>query len=308
MITACAHPGLRGLLALACLLYGPLSQQDSAAAIQARIDAYLEVWNAHDAVGLAAFFTDDADFVMGNQPAARGPAEIRAWWQAYFARQEPQRSLSLDVSPVRFIADGVATITVVTTTGGRDAQGQELVARRFRGTWLWRRQDGEWLIAAMRGVPTEQDEVVLNASAEAAERLKPDVRAFVASYAGALNSHDPSAVSALYRDDAEIIIRNLPAIRGRRAIENWWTTYFSQPRPYRALLIVDEMRTIAPDVVLLNLTATGNVPSSTEERPPVRYARATWILARAAGEWRIAALWLLPSEDDEIVREVGRSR
>lgn len=68
------------------------------------------------------------------------------------------------------------------------------------------------------------------------------------------------------------------------------------------------MRTIAPDVILLNLTATGDRASSTDARRPVRYARATWIVTRAAGEWRIAALWLLPSEDDVIIRSGGDSR
>jgi len=278
---------------------------EDADAIRARIDAYLSVWNAHDAAGLATFFTADADSVMGNQPAAHGPEEIREQWQAYFARQEPERHLTLEVSPIRFVAAGVAVMTVATTTGGRDSQGKELVARRFRGAWLWRRQGSDWLIAAMRGLPTEQDRVTLNDTVEAAERLKPDVRAFVASYEDALNSLDPAAVSAFYRDDAEIVLRNLPAIHGRRAIEDWWTRYFSEPRPYRALLIIDEMRTIEPDVILLNITATGDRGSSNDARPPVRYARATWIVTRASGEWRIAALWLLPSEDDVIIRGGG---
>jgi uncharacterized protein (TIGR02246 family) len=312
LVRAC-RVALASILATLLLPAHPLpvaaaQHSADADAIRARIDAYLSVWNAHDAAGLAAFFTEDADSVMGNQPAAHGPAEIREQWQTYFARQEPERHLTLEVSPIRFVAAGVAVMTVATTTGGRDSRGEELVARRFRGAWLWRRQDGNWLIAAMRGVPTEQDRVTLNATDAAAERLKPDVRAFVASYEDALNSHDPAAVSAFYRDDAEIVLRNLPVIRGRRAIEDWWGTYFSEPRPYRALLIIDEMRTIAPDVILLNITATGDPDSSADARPPVRYARATWIVTRAAGAWRIAALWLLPSEDDVIIRSGGGAR
>lgn len=273
-----------------------------AAAIRARIDVYLDAWDAHDASRLATLYTDDADVVMGTAAAAHGPEAIRDLWGAYFAQQEPERHLTLDVSPIHFVADGVAMITVATTTGGRDSRGEELVQRYFRGTWLWRRQGGEWRIAAMRGLPTERDRVTLNASAAAAERLKPDVRAFVASYEDAFNRHDPSAVSAMYRDDAELIVRNSPVMRGRRAIEEWWRTYFAEPRPYRALFVIDEMRAIAPDVVLLNVTGTGYVASSTDERPPLRYARATWIVVRDAGEWRIAALWVLPSEDDVIIR------
>jgi hypothetical protein len=64
---------------------------------------------------------------------------------------------------------------------------------------------------------------------------------------------------------------------------------------------------IAPDVALLNITATGAVPKQAQNEPaPVRYARATWVLAEDAGEWRIAQLLVLPSEDDRIIRSGGR--
>ncbi|MGD8330521.1 MAG: SgcJ/EcaC family oxidoreductase, partial [Acidobacteriota bacterium] len=301
---------LASVLTTVLIAAGPLpvtaaQYSEDADAIRARIDAYLSGWNAHDAAGLAAFFTEDADSVMGNQPAAHGREEIREQWQAYFAQQEPERHLTLEVSPIRFLATGVAVMTVATTTGGRDSRGQELTARRFRGAWLWRLQGDDWLIAAMRGLPTEQDRVTLNATDAAAERLKPDVRAFVATYENAFNSHDPAALGSLFRDDAELIIRNLAPIRGRSAIEDWWRTYFTEPRPYRALMIVDEMREIAPNVILLNITATGDLASSADQRPPARYARGTWILSRAAGEWRVAAMWVLPSEDDALIRGGG---
>jgi uncharacterized protein (TIGR02246 family) len=276
------------------------------AGIRARTEAYLTAWNAHDAAALAELFAADADFVMGNQPVMLGRRAIREWWQEYFANQEPERRLTLDVSSERLVAADVAVVTLETTTGGRDPEGQALPARRFRGTWLWQRRGGTWLILAMRGLPREEDRVVLHASREAAEALSPDIRAFVADYADAFETHDPSAVSAFYRDDAEIIVRNSPLIRGRDAVRDWWRTYFSQPRPYRVLLIVDRIRRIGPSVALVGITATGAVPRS-EDRPlPLRYARATWVLARQAGDWRIAALWVLPSEDDAIVRDGGR--
>ncbi len=271
-------------------------------AIRTRIEAYLNAWNAHDSSGLAAFFAEDADFVMGNQPAARGRQQVRDWWQDYFRRQEPERHLKLDVGPIKFVTPDVAVVTVGTTTGGRRRQGQELPARRFRGTWLWHRQDDNWLISAMRGLPRQEDRVVLNASLEAAEALRPGIRAFVAAYEDALNTHDPTSVSAFYRNDAGIIIRNSPSILGRQAILDWWRAYFAEPRPYRAILIIDEIRMIAPKVALINVTGTGAVPQSDGQPLSVRYARATWIVVREAGDWRISSLWVLPSEDDRIIR------
>lgn len=280
---------------------------EDSAAIRAGMETYMDVWATHDASELAAFFTGDADFVMGNLPAARGRQAVQDWWQAYFERQEPERRLRLDSGPLRFLAPDVAIISVTTTTGGRDGQGQALPARRFRGTWLWQRRADQWLISAMRGLPLEEDRVVLNASPEAAEALRPDIRRFVAAYEDALNTEDPGMVSAFYTDDAEIVVRDSPPVSGRAAIESWWRAYFGQPRPYRALLIIDEIRMIAPDVTLLNITATGAAPQQAEDQlTPVRYARATWVLTRVTGEWRIAELLVLPSEDDRIIRSAVR--
>jgi uncharacterized protein (TIGR02246 family) len=283
-----------------------VQEVDDSAGIRARVEQYRTAWNTHDPSALAAFFTEDADFVMGNLPAVHGRRAIRDWWQDYFARQEPERRLTLDVSPVKLIAEDVAVVNVATTTGGHGPEGQELRRRRFRGTWLLQRRGGDWLISAMRGFPQEDDRVVLNASVEAAETLRPQIRAFVAAYEDAWNSHDPSAVSGLYRDDADIMIRNAPLVHGREAIQNWWSTYFSQPRPYRAIFIIDEIRMITPGVALINLTATGAAVSQAgDQRLPVRSARGTWVIVRDAGEWLLSEMWVLPSEDDSIVRSSG---
>lgn len=146
------------------------------AAVHERVQAYQSAWNTHDPTTLAVFFTEDADFVMGNLPAAHGRQEIWDSWQAYFARQEPERRLTLDVSPVRFLVADVALINVVTTTGGRTAQGLQLPPRRFRGTWVLVRQDGNWFISAMRGMPTERDRIIRASDKNQLEANKALVR------------------------------------------------------------------------------------------------------------------------------------
>ena len=275
---------------------------DDSATIRARVEAYRGTWNTHDASALAAFFTEDADFVMGNLPSVRGRQEIQHWWQDYFERQEPERRLTLDVSSVRFVAAKVAVVNVSTATGGSNHEGLELHVRKFRGTWVLQRKNGTWLIAALGGLPDEGDRVVLNASAKAAQTLMPRIRAFVRAYEGAFNAHDPAALTALYTDDADMVIRNSPVVHGRQAILDWWRTYFSQPRPYRAILIIDEIRMMSPDVALIKFTATGASQQPDAEQSPVRYARATWVVVRKEGKWLITALRVLPSEDDHIIR------
>ena len=98
--------------------------------------------------------------IMGTDPIALGRKAIEGWWHDYFARQEPQRQVVIEVHAVRLIAPDVAVLNVTTTTQGRSAQGEELRARNARGTWVVVREDGAWGIAAMRGMPTEQDRII----------------------------------------------------------------------------------------------------------------------------------------------------
>jgi uncharacterized protein (TIGR02246 family) len=284
------------------------AQTEAETALRGRVEAYQQAWATQDPTVVAAFFTEDADFVMGNLPLRRGREEIRDWWRDYFARQESGRGLTLDVNSVRLVTADVAVINVVTTTGGRDSLGQELPARRFRGTWVMRRQTGEWLIAAMRGLPTEEDRIELIASLEVAESLRPQLRAFVAAYEDTFDRHDPDALSAFYRDDADIIVREGPVIHGAQEIREWWRAYFSQPRHYRVLLIIEEIKMMSDNVALLNFTATGAASEVTDQLVPARQARATWVVVREEDQWRIAALRVLPSEDDRVIREHQQGR
>jgi len=300
-------PGFIAANLIFAALPRPTVAQTAADSLSVRtyIEAYRNAWDTHDASAVATFFAEDADMEMGNVPVIRGRPAIRDYWQKYFAVQEPGRHLTLDLVPARFIAPNVAVVTLTTTTGGHDPEGRELHARRFRGAWLLQRQGGDWLIAGLRGFPLEEDSVVLNASVEAAEALRPRIRAFVAEYEDAFNAHDPAAVAGFYEDDADIIVRNGPLVHGREAIRDWWRTYFSQPRPYRALYIIDDIRMITPDAARLNFTVAGAFPASGGEQAPVRYTRATWVIVRHAGDWRISAVWVLPSEDDRVIRVGG---
>lgn len=128
------------------------------------INQYIADWDTHDAAALAAHFTADADMIMGNGPIMDGREGIQDWWQDYFAAQEPARRLTIEVDGIRPLTGDVALLNVRTTTGGRTDRGLELVARRFRGTWVMVREDSNWLIAAMRGLPTTQDRILRDTS------------------------------------------------------------------------------------------------------------------------------------------------
>ena len=133
---------------------------EDSVAVRALVEAYRTTWDGHDASALAAFFTQDADMIMGNGPVSLGRGAIQEWWRDYFAKQEPERQVAIAVHAVRLITPDVAVLNVATTTGGRDAQGEVLHARKARGTWVAVRERDTWRISAMRGMPTEQDQLI----------------------------------------------------------------------------------------------------------------------------------------------------
>ena len=130
--------------------------------VLSQVEKYQRIWNTHDAASLAEFFTNDADFIMGNMPLISGRKAIENWWQNYFNVQEPKRKLMIDVISLRIITPDVALINVGTTTGGKDNQGKDMPNRKARGTWVLLKQNDNWFIVAMRGIPTEEDKIIRN--------------------------------------------------------------------------------------------------------------------------------------------------
>lgn len=126
----------------------------------AQVEKYKSVWDTHVPAALVELFTEDADFIMGNQPLINGRKAIKNWWENYFNKQEPERRLTIDINSLRIMTDDIAIINIITTTGGKDKQGNVLLKRKARGTWVMYRQNGDWLIAAMRGMPTEEDQII----------------------------------------------------------------------------------------------------------------------------------------------------
>ncbi len=266
------------------------------------VQVYQQTFNTRDAAALSRYFTEDADVVVGNLLEAKGRQAVEKWWNSYFAKQEPGRRGTFTVNSLRKITDDVALINLLSVTGGKDTLGAELRTRKARGTWILHHLNDEWFITSICMMPVESDSIVLEASIETAESLRPHIRAFVDMFEDAFNSHNPSKVSALFRNDADIIVRNLPLIQGKQGIQNMWRAYFSKPRNYRALFIIDEIRTISDDVVQVNITTTGAVPGTVDKPQPLRQTSGKWILVRESDGWRIAALRVLPGKQDRIIR------
>lgn len=125
-------------------------------ALREFVRAYERVWNDHDGEALGAFFSEDADLVMGAGPRMQGQASIVDWWRGYFARLDPGRRGSFSIHSARLISAQVAVIDVDSTTSGRSVEDErELPTRRARGTWVVVAAAGGWVIAALRVLPAE---------------------------------------------------------------------------------------------------------------------------------------------------------
>jgi uncharacterized protein (TIGR02246 family) len=131
----------------------PEQTPDPSQALRNRVQAFQTAWNAHDGAAVAAFFTDDADQIMGDGPTTRGLPALQQWWRDRFTIMEPGRRITLTVSSLRLAGPDVGVIDTLAATGGSSAPGQELSTSTDRGTWVVVQRGGQWLIAALRVYP-----------------------------------------------------------------------------------------------------------------------------------------------------------
>lgn len=123
--------------------------------MRARIRAYELAWNSHDASTVGAFYSRDADMVIGNSPRIVGREAITEWWAQYFAAISDHRAGTFEVESLRLLTSNVALANVSTLTAGREKKDEKLPARRARGTLIFKAENGQWLIFALRGLPAE---------------------------------------------------------------------------------------------------------------------------------------------------------
>jgi uncharacterized protein (TIGR02246 family) len=128
-------------------------EQDVPPDLHTLVKKYEGVFNAHRASAVAAFFSKDADMIVGSGPKIVGREAIQEWWAHYFSRIDEQRKGTFAIDSVRVVAPEVVLINLDTKTAGRRSTGEELPTRLARGTWVVVRQSGEWRIAALRAFP-----------------------------------------------------------------------------------------------------------------------------------------------------------
>lgn len=151
-VIACAISSLH-----ACTAPVPVTTHDVAAGVRAWVDAYEETWNTHEASAVAGFFSEDADFIVGNGPRIVGRDAIEGWWRSYFSGIDDARKGTFAVASLRAITPEVVVVNISSTTAGQSPSGEALPTRLARGTWIVAQHSGKWQILAFRALPAEGD-------------------------------------------------------------------------------------------------------------------------------------------------------
>jgi len=128
-----------GCVTCAVAIAGPADE----AAIRANVAAYETSWNKRDASGVVATYAPDADVVVFDSPRAAGHEAIRMTLQADFATTPAGTRITLTVTSIRQLGQDVAIVETL-------AKFNEGAVRENRGTSVFVRLGGRWLVAALR--------------------------------------------------------------------------------------------------------------------------------------------------------------
>ncbi len=129
------------------------------AAIQANDDAFVKAFNAGDAAGVAATFTEDGEMVDEENVTEDGRAAIAARYAAYFTAA-PGATITLKTDSLKFLGPDLA---VARGRSGVLPSG-ETTPEVSRFTVIFAKRDGHWLQASCKDERDHQT--------PAAERLK----------------------------------------------------------------------------------------------------------------------------------------
>ena len=118
------------------------------AAIRANVAAYESAWNKRDAAGVTQTYAPDADVIVMDGPRTAGQAAIRRRLDGDFSTLPSTTRITLTLTNIRAVTPDTAVVDTI-------ARFNEGTVRENRGTSLFVRRDGKWLVAALRVYPAQ---------------------------------------------------------------------------------------------------------------------------------------------------------
>jgi uncharacterized protein (TIGR02246 family) len=114
------------------------------AAVRATAQALVKAFAAGDAKAVAAFWTEQGEYVDADGPPVRGRASLEKAYTDFFAKRQPI-TIEGKTDSVRFLGKDTAVEEGTFTVRAKDAP-----ADTSRYSTLYVRQDGKWLIALLK--------------------------------------------------------------------------------------------------------------------------------------------------------------
>ena len=120
---------------------------------------------------------------------------------------------------------------------------------------------------------------------------KAAIHALLSELEAAANARDPGRTAAAYTSDGDIWVAGGPWVSGSAEIRQFEAEFYRAPG-YRAWnLTIDEIRFLAPDAVLVEISSTTTIDGGGLSD------RMTLVVVRQGAEWKIAAVRIMNVEE-----------
>jgi len=124
------------------------TREADSAAVKKLFNDFNDTFNNHDAHGVAALFTDDADFINTQAVTTHGKAEVEQHLAPLFAGRLKAVRRDVVLRDVRFLGPDTATVySNYETSGMVSADGAAVPPVKGFYDWTVIKQNGRWLIA-----------------------------------------------------------------------------------------------------------------------------------------------------------------
>jgi len=162
-------------------------------------------WEKNDNNWILANYTDDADaaFITGNVFSGKKNLPLSNG-------SIPQgRKFIVTLESIRFISPDVAIVNNnAHFTGGVNDKGEKLPDSRDAGTFILKKSEGKWKVAALRVLPMRNDP----------EQVKKDISQALAAFATGWKNNDAKASIQYFTEDAINYRPNAEPDNGKAAI------------------------------------------------------------------------------------------
>jgi uncharacterized protein (TIGR02246 family) len=248
--------------------------------IQALADRWAEAYNKHDRDALGGLYTQGAHLMMHGSTTIVGHDAIEEFWAGDFEEGNPLTLLtvthSVEGSDMMLVHGDYRVVS-------RD-DGTELGGGRFAHLWT-RASTGPWLLD--RDLWNEPFDPYVPGATD------NQVQTLADRWVQAYNKHDREALTAVYTDNARLMMHGAPTIAGRADIGAFWAEDFEAGSPLTLLDVTHAVEGIDMILVHGNYQVIDRTDGS-----KVGLGRFAHIWTRApSGQWRLDRdLWRELSE------------